>query len=52
MAQGQGWLKEILDENRKTVGEWPEWKKTQQSESSKSEKTDNTRMEKSAKGQK
>jgi hypothetical protein len=48
----QGWLKEILDENRKTVGDWPEWKKTQRSENSKSENKDNTRIEKSAKGQK
>ena len=23
----QGWLKEILDENRQTVNKWPEWKR-------------------------
>lgn len=26
----QGWLKEILDENRRKVENWPDWKKPQQ----------------------
>ncbi len=27
---GQEWLKEILEENRRTVEGWPDWKKSQQ----------------------
>ncbi len=39
---GQGWLKEILDENRKTVEDWPEWKKSQQSTNTSDRKEETT----------
>lgn len=45
----QGWLKEILDENRRTVEDWPEWKKSQQSERISREGKDDAQVKQSAK---
>lgn len=28
----QGWLKEILEENRKELASWPEWKRARQAD--------------------
>ena len=31
----QGWLKEILEENRRELASWPEWKKARQADDQK-----------------
>lgn len=35
----QGWLKEILEENRRELASWPEWKKARQAEDPKESET-------------
>jgi len=35
----QGWLKEILEENRRELASWPEWKKARQADDPKESET-------------
>lgn len=41
----QGWLKEILEENRRELASWPEWKKARQPQSDPKTSTSEKKVE-------